>query len=55
VKSWIWIRNIVKIQELLKLKMEAWMLKMEAWRVRIPVVAVSHHLNEEQDPGPDPH
>jgi hypothetical protein len=43
--------------------MEAWKLRMEPWRVFIPVIADSHHLNEEQDPhphdsekmNPDPH
>ncbi len=30
-----------------------WRLKMEAWRAFRPVVADSHHLDEEQDP--DPH
>ncbi len=44
-------------------QMEAWKLRMEPWRVFIPVIADSHHLNEEQDPhphdsekmNPDPH
>jgi hypothetical protein len=35
--------------------MEAWRLKMELWKVWRPVVANSHHLDEEQDPEPDPH
>jgi hypothetical protein len=30
--------------------MEACRLKMEPWKVCIPVVANSHHLDEEQDP-----
>jgi hypothetical protein len=30
------------------------MLKMEAWRGYRPVVADSHHLDEEQDPDPYP-
>ncbi len=57
VKSWIRIRNKVKIQDFSRLKMlpwslkiEAWTLKLEAWRVCRPVVA---SLDEEQDP--DPH
>jgi hypothetical protein len=35
------------------LTVEAWRLKMEPWRVCRPVVADSHHFDEEQDP--DPH
>jgi hypothetical protein len=47
--------------------MEAWRLKMEARRVCRPVVADTHHLDEDededededqdtdQDPDPDPH
>jgi hypothetical protein len=35
--------------------MEACKLKMELWRVYRPVVADSHHSDEEQDPYPDPH
>jgi hypothetical protein len=30
-----------------------WTLTMETWRVFRPVVADSHHFDEEQDPGPD--
>jgi hypothetical protein len=30
--------------------MEAWRLKMELWRVGRPMVAYSHHFDEEQDP-----
>jgi hypothetical protein len=30
-------------------------LKMEPWWVYRPVVTVSHQLDEEQDPDPDPH
>jgi hypothetical protein len=37
----------------LEAQMEAWRLKMEPWRACRPVVADSHHLDEEQDP--DPH
>jgi hypothetical protein len=33
--------------------MEAWRPKMEAWWVNRPVVADSHHFEEELDP--DPH
>jgi hypothetical protein len=32
------------------LKMEPWRLKIEPWRVCVPVVADSHHFEEEQDP-----
>jgi hypothetical protein len=54
-----------KIQELKRLKIEpwktvtvgahkgAWRLKMETWRVCRPVVADSHHF-DEQDPDLDP-
>jgi hypothetical protein len=41
-------------------KIEAWMFKIEAWRLKTetwkacrPVVADSHHLDEEQDPDTD--
>jgi hypothetical protein len=37
-----------------ELKMEALRLKMEPWRVCRPVVADSQHIDEEQDPDPDP-
>jgi hypothetical protein len=30
--------------------MEDWSLKMEPWNFYSPVVADSHHYNEEQDP-----
>jgi hypothetical protein len=36
------------------LKMEGWRLKIEALKVCRPVVTDSHHLDEEQDPDPDP-
>jgi hypothetical protein len=35
--------------------MEAMRLKMETWRVCRQVIADSHHLDEEQDPDPDPY
>jgi hypothetical protein len=35
------------------LTIEAWKLKMEPWRVCRPVIANSHHFDEEQDT--DPH
>jgi hypothetical protein len=62
--SWVRIRCKVKIQELLRLKMEwkavkmeAWRLKMEAWRVLWSQILFSVHFDEEQDPDPelDPH
>jgi hypothetical protein len=34
--------------------MEAWRFKMEPWRVCRPVVAESHHFEEEKDPDPVP-
>jgi hypothetical protein len=37
------------------LTMEAWGLKMEALGVCRPLVADSHHFDEEQDPDLDPH
>ncbi len=36
-------------------QMEVLMLKTEAQRVSRPVVADSHHLDEEQDQDPDSH
>jgi hypothetical protein len=72
--SWIRIRIKVRIHEISRLKieswrawtlkMEAWRLKMEVWRVCRPVVADSHHLQEQNqdlhrseklDPDPNPH
>ncbi len=52
-----------KIQELSRLKMEGrWTLKMEAWRLKMEAWSVCrlavedlHHLDEEQDPDPDPY
>jgi hypothetical protein len=38
-----------------KLIMEERRLKMESGKVFRPVVADLHYLDEEQDPGPDPH
>ncbi len=35
--------------------MEAWRLKVEPWRSYRPVVADSHHSEEELDPDPEPH
>ncbi len=37
--------------------MEAWRLKMEPLAVYLPVVADSHHVDDEQDidQDPDPH
>ncbi len=35
------------------LKMEAWRLTIEPWGVSMPLVADSHHFDEEQDL--DPH
>ncbi len=29
--------------------------QMKPWRVSLPVVADSHHFDEEQDPDADPH
>jgi hypothetical protein len=67
VKSWIRICIEAEIQELSRLKMEpqravdpdaqneVWRLKIETLRVCRPVVADSHHLDEEQDPDLDPH
>ncbi len=37
------------------LPMEKWRLKMEPWRVCMPVVADSHHSDEEQELNQDPH
>jgi len=36
-------------------KMEEWRLKMEAWRICRPGVQDTHHLDEEQNPDPDPY
>jgi hypothetical protein len=62
VDGWIRISIEVKIQELSRLKMDPRTLKMKAWRLKIevfrvsrPVVADSHHLDEEEGPDPDPH
>ncbi len=49
---WIRIRIKVKIEKLQRLKIEPWMLAMKVWRVFRPVVADSHHFDEEQDPDP---
>jgi hypothetical protein len=35
--------------------MEAWGLKMEPWRTCRPVIADSHHFDEEQNTDPVPH
>jgi hypothetical protein len=65
VKSRIRICIKVKIRELLRLKIELWRavdahigdveIQMEPWSVCRPVVADSHHFDEEQDLDPDPH
>jgi hypothetical protein len=59
VKSWILVRIRIKVknQELSRLNLEPWTLKTEAWRGSKwrPIVADSHHLDEEQNPDPDPH
>jgi hypothetical protein len=34
--------------------MEALRIKIEAWKVYRPMAADSHHLDEEQNPDPDP-
>jgi hypothetical protein len=66
VKSWIRIRMKIKNSEAPEAQnravevggrsqMEAWRPKVEAWSVCRPVVADSHHLDEEQVPDPDQH
>ncbi len=57
VNRWIRIHIKVNIQKPYRLKIEpktltvkAWRLKMETWRVYKPVVAVSYHYDEDQDP-----
>jgi hypothetical protein len=37
------------------LTMEAWRLKMELCRVHRPVVADSHHFDEDEKQDPNPH
>jgi hypothetical protein len=37
------------------LTMEAWRFKMESWMVNRPVIADSHHCDEDHDPDTDPH
>ncbi len=62
MKSWIRIRFKVNIPGFMRLKMGLWALTMEAWRLKMnpkricrPVVADSHHFDEELDLDPDPH
>jgi hypothetical protein len=56
MNSWIRILIKVKIKKLSRLVIEPWThnggleLKMEPWRVLRPVVADSHHFEEELDP-----
>jgi hypothetical protein len=35
--------------------MKAWRIRIEPWRFCRPVLADSHHFDEEQDPDLDPH
>jgi hypothetical protein len=44
-----WSQGVLKT-----ITMEAWRLKMEMWRVCRPMVADSHHFDEEQDADPEP-
>jgi hypothetical protein len=59
VKSWIRIRIKAKIQKLSRRAVdahkEAWRLKMEPWRIYRPLIADSHHSDEEQDAALDQH
>jgi hypothetical protein len=65
MKRWIQVRIKVTVQELKRLKMEPWRAvdahnggaetHNGARKVCGTVVEDSHHLNEEQVPGLDPH